>query len=356
MNIIANRNCTTIVNSDNTETIIRKCSKNPVEIKDLNTIVPLKVFKALYNNEDIIIKIIRPIDPSDTNNLRTADQKRRVIQRTLKEVDEIVTFSYNMDKWKLGPKVLDAFYILNESEPRVDQFIIMKRFPFNCEDILKDPNFEKKPEIIHQMISIIRSMIFDHGLYCMDIKPNNFIVSINPNMDVRMIDFDDCTVRLGHFNIANETEFFDIMLFQLYIYVLSYRLPFNTNNPTESGYGVENRGRDFLNAIFCKYFSSNMVENILKHTDNPYIHFHDYLVLAKASNVFDYQTNFRESLNAICSGSSSASGTLASSISASSTSVSTKKQKLSGFGSKRKYKRTKRNRKSYKKKKNSGHL
>jgi hypothetical protein len=127
-----------------------------------------------------------------------------------------------MSEVKLGPHVYESFYIQQEHTELFTQYLIMDYYPYDCLTFLirnqKNNNIVKT--VMKKMINVIYRMIFEHNLYCVDIKPHNFVIK-ESNLDVRMIDFggDYCYNTLDYLNL-NPYELYFVLIYQLSLFVL----------------------------------------------------------------------------------------------------------------------------------------
>ncbi len=162
-----------------------------------------------------------------------------------------ITYSYNMGIMGLGPKIYDAFYYIDKSK-KYRQVIIMDYYKYDGLSALKIANTQQSIDIVTQMINLIKQMIFVNGMYCVDIKPSNFIIN-ETLTDVKLIDFgsDWCTPE--KLMTDTEDDLFQLLLFQLSILIDDVTI-LNT---------------EMLGRIFCKYFSKNIINIIDKYYDDP---------------------------------------------------------------------------------------
>jgi hypothetical protein len=147
-------------------------------------------------------------------------------------LDEI-KYSYEMSALGIGPKVYDAFfYDINFSDikkypdlhaiyeqimknkysnfsPYADllkaskaktarrvlvQCLVMGHYEENCYDAAGSMSGSAVKQMLHQIKDLVAKQI-DIGLYCFDVKLNNFIINYDKHtgkMDTKMIDFDFC--------------------------------------------------------------------------------------------------------------------------------------------------------------------
>jgi len=186
-------------------------------------------------------------------------------------------FSYEMGQIGIGPKIYDAFlfpYVAKNTKLRFKQFIIMDYFQENGYKAILN-TMTKITEnsfisIIEEMIKLVQKMI-SYGLYCTDIKPENFVVrSINNKIEVKMIDFDSnfCKQKnniqtdLGKDINENIDDLYQMILIQLYAMIedIIYE-----KYPDKKLFG---RGKSYnhdkfyfvnvLKSIFCKYIKKDL--------------------------------------------------------------------------------------------------
>ncbi len=81
---------------------------------------------------------------------------------------------------KIGPELYDSFYTnnnLNNSSNYI-YYIFMEYFDSNCNLFLNDKNnsINDKKIVVFKMVSLIKNLIFDYNILCVDIKPHNFLI------------------------------------------------------------------------------------------------------------------------------------------------------------------------------------
>ena len=77
------------------------------------------------------------------------------------------------------------------------QVLIMEAADMSAADALDEKYPVKiKQSIVSQMINLIKQLIFEYGLHCIDIKPENFVYKVDNNK-VKIIDFgaDYCNLK-----------------------------------------------------------------------------------------------------------------------------------------------------------------
>ena len=136
----------------------------------------------------------------------------------------------------IGPKVYEAFYVLFPKE--VIQFIIMEPADTSSTEIYysKLP-MNLKIETTRRILELLHEQIYDHGMYCVDIKPGNFVVTYKNYFDVKMIDFgvDFCSFsdepeNLGKMykslgkvpGFSKKDLFFVIMMIQFILFISKF--------------------------------------------------------------------------------------------------------------------------------------
>lgn len=170
------------------------------------------------NNKQINLAIKKIIIPINSYS------KTEIMNKLFEEIE----YSYYMGEVDLAPKIYDSFYIQKYNE--IIQYIIMEPGMTSVEKILKDPLLEKnfKLQMIYEMIQLIERSIFDYDMYCIDIKPANFVVMIDNS--VKLIDFgrDFCKLNdTPFFNHIDKIEkrknfFFYLVIFQLMFMMNKY--------------------------------------------------------------------------------------------------------------------------------------
>jgi hypothetical protein len=196
----------------------------------------------------------------------------RSIDLFINEMNYEIEYSHLMAETGLGPVVYDAFYIRGPS--KMIQYIFMEPMEINGWDILSDYDYpdHKKQMIIDDMIDLLYFQIFEHSMYCIDIKPNNFVIK---NMEsekpiVKMIDFGADFCDLDHIppiiNDITQDEnsqkevLYVVLLIQLIITILKIVSKTKTkNNKIVMPF--------FEDSIFIKYVveQQEITKEILKH-------------------------------------------------------------------------------------------
>ena len=137
----------------------------------------------------------------------------------------------------------------------------------------KNLSDDSKVKISTEMINIVRRQIFDYNMYCLDIKPNNFVVNLHP-FKVRMIDFgaDWCTFDNLDELFENLPEIskkrrqillYLLILMQLYLFIKKW-----CNIPIKE---------PFMNdAIFSdRIVYQDELYKVLKYSNNLFRKYHD---------------------------------------------------------------------------------
>lgn len=253
--ILHNRVCTgNYPIRDNEQYILNDCMRKTIEINgDVGHVKQLelgdvvgegsfgRVYRAIasvafvwdqYNPFDVAVKIVK----------LSHDEK------DLASMDLEVKYSYEMGKLGLSPKLYDAFKYLHDK--RYYQIIIMQYFRYDGKEAILHAKKKQRIEIIKKMIHLVRKML-NNGLYCVDIKLRNFVVSENFK-EVRIIDFgpDWCTTHKP-IQMPKE-EIFHLLLFQLYSDIRGKNLI------------VEKT----LKPIFCNYVPRNLPKLLENYYNN----------------------------------------------------------------------------------------
>ncbi len=217
--LITNRKCVFKNKIENPDDLFKQCTK----FKDMRLIEHIGEgsFGSVYRGEttynskkiNVAVKLIR--NCSDEN---------------LIDLNLEINYSYNMGILGIGPLIYDAFYYKNQGEDKYEQIIVMEYYPYDGRVALQSVSIQNKKKIIKKMIDLVKQTIFEVKIYCVDLKPENFIV--NDNLDVKMIDFGtdwcvpDHLPTLDSFpaSVRNnpkiiklaENHLYQILIFQLY--------------------------------------------------------------------------------------------------------------------------------------------
>jgi hypothetical protein len=193
-----------------------KCFKNFEKLKKV-----IRVGSGQYN---IVYRVRAQNYPKDL--VIKVTQESNTNLRKLKQFNE---FEHIMSDLELGPKVHATHYIKDthtdskgHKRDIYDTVILMDYYPMSGADYKPRSQSEYNIVLIKSAM-ILKTMILKHGLYCIDIKPENFVVdpkgsAYGPDKkvipDTRMIDFDVfCSRRLP--KGVTPMDFYQLMLFQL---------------------------------------------------------------------------------------------------------------------------------------------
>jgi len=238
MTLYRNRNCPlnfyidlSILKDTNQSNLLNKCAKN-MDNFILTEIIGSGSSGTVWSGSCIFKEISKKRKRTQIDNVIEIAVKISIVSKDLFEKSFLeVDFNYYMSEIGLGPKIYDAFFIQDPKRSLyISQFIIMEPFDFNCSVALKNSTFNEKTIIVHKMINLLKSSIFDHDIFCSDIKPSNFVLKKLPNGDiiVKMIDFDAkyCLIKsedlfYGHrFPLdLKKNVFYFIELLQLYLFI-----------------------------------------------------------------------------------------------------------------------------------------
>lgn len=136
-----------------------------------------------------------------------------------------VRFSRDMGEAGIGPEIYFTFYTDNDGHGPYTQYLGMEYFDQTASDILfYEADNRIIREVVAQMISLIYRQIGEYGLYCTDIKPDNFVVRIDDGSQptVRMIDFGfpHCNMGIPQEMGVTPRTIFEMIILMLYFMVL----------------------------------------------------------------------------------------------------------------------------------------
>jgi len=197
----------------------------------------------------------------------------------LNELSTEVEYAYYMAEHQIGPKIYQAFYILQEQklfEPmRGQQYIIMENMDMDCHAYLTKKSYtdDQKKNIVQQIVDILHKQIFEIKLLCSDIKLANFVVNLNNgNHVVKEIDFSEEWCYLANdelFMPYITTEEYRLKVFYI---VHLIQLAYNIYTYTGINYTSTILGPIYQDPYFkdvCEYFRKNpdVIQTIYNDTD-----------------------------------------------------------------------------------------
>jgi predicted Ser/Thr protein kinase len=174
-----NRQCN--YNEKDINQILKKCAKNN-EIMSIPEIIGEGTYGKVY-----LVEIL-----NGDKEIKVAVKKITVSvddKDSRESIKNEIAYSVYMSRSNIGPKIYDAFY--TEDSNSFNQYIIMEHFEYDGDKFFKNRNIniDIKKEAFRQMIDLVKEQIYDYKLYCIDIKPSNFLISKKDQLKVRMIDF-----------------------------------------------------------------------------------------------------------------------------------------------------------------------
>lgn len=132
--------------------------------------------------------------------------------------------SYLMGSVGIGPIIYDSFFI--KKKDYINQYIFMELGDGSVADLLDEHNSTSMiivpfiKNAIEQMINITKEQIYKYDLYCSDIKPHNFIFTINDGcLKVKMIDFDDEFCKNSLSRKTTKNDFFALVIIQIFMMI-----------------------------------------------------------------------------------------------------------------------------------------
>ncbi len=241
--LTTNRRCTKINSFEKKHAVLHSCSIFP----------DIKLIKVLGEGSFGIVYLGEATYEGGSKKHQVAVKfiKEDLSDDDFEDLNLEISFSYNMGVLGLGPKIYDAFYIIDDND-KYKQVIIMDYYKHDGTDAFKVANKKQATEIIVQMIKLLKYMIFTNKMYCVDIKPANFIVNEKLD-DVKLIDFgsDWCTPQ--KLMTDSEEQLFQILIFQLYSLISKIYIALND---------------DELGEVFCRYFSDQLLPALEKYYNN----------------------------------------------------------------------------------------
>lgn len=140
------------------------------------------VYSAKYRDKNVAVKkiiteIVEPYEESYYIN----------------EIFNEVKYSKYMENSKIGPDIYRYFYIIytKNNKKYIITYIIMDKYDYSLHSFLISRSSEElKIKTIRKCMYLIYKQVYETSLFCIDIKPGNFVVRISSgNLDVKMIDF-----------------------------------------------------------------------------------------------------------------------------------------------------------------------
>jgi serine/threonine protein kinase len=151
--------------------------------------------------------------------IETEYEYKSEINEKIDDVLYEVEYSYHMASQNIGPQVYDAFYIINKQRGMIITYILMEAFDGSSEKIYEESLSIKQYQDIHQqMIDLLHEQIYDNHMYCVDIKPGNYVVKkVGNDFVTRIIDFGKDWCYLDEFPGEYDTidMFYFVILIQL---------------------------------------------------------------------------------------------------------------------------------------------
>lgn len=253
MSIVTNRRCMAQLPSKSTHSLLWACAPTDSQHEKiyeniiLTELIGKGAFGTVYLGQtkinDMPITVAVKIIKNEYNH------------KTFESLNDEITYSYMMGAQGLAPKIYDAFYFVDVSTLWYTQVIIMEYFEYSGADALEICySMDVINFLVTQMIELTKQMIFAHGMYCVDVKPGNFVVNDDLTV-VKMIDFgrDWCypNIKLESLG-ATEHSMFQILLFQLYCLI-------RKNVERNKRINVSSKDKaDLVKSIFCKYMSDDL--------------------------------------------------------------------------------------------------
>jgi hypothetical protein len=205
-------------------------------------------------------------------NIDDLEEKERIINEA--------QFSIDMANAKIGPKIYDAFYEVRESH--IFQYLIMEYYDHDGSSFMRSYiiSLSQKRMAFKMMIDLIYKQIYKEKLYCIDIKPINFVARIkNGFSDVKMIDFGAhyCNRNYIIFNDNIDLMYYMNVL-MLYISISNY----NKRHGNISSVLLENE--DFRNFVADKDLVRSCFQKAKESNDNEYSDIDQYFMFYRYTN------------------------------------------------------------------------
>lgn len=191
------------INKSEDNRIISQCIGNDIKLDLIGEIGRGGfgyVYLGLYseNNEPKMEVAVKKMIGTVSSNNKTFNKSSSNLDDFYKEVE----YSIFMANKGIGPKIYKAFYITDEEVVEEESnyfvkhfvlYIIMEKFDNSLEKFLdsKDVSKENKEIAIKMSMDLLKDQIYKVGLYCIDIKPGNYVVNLGSDgkLNVKMIDF-----------------------------------------------------------------------------------------------------------------------------------------------------------------------
>jgi len=169
--------------AENAENIIMNCPRKVKALK-LGSLLGSGSYGSVYEGTCVI----------ENKEIKVAVKIIRLnYKNALKDMSYEIKMSRYMAAANIGPKVYDAFYTIDNNDNNIiNQYIIMEYFESDGYNALRYGSFDitDKVSICEQMYNLYKKTVFKYGMFCSDIKPQNYVIRMEPKGPlVRMIDF-----------------------------------------------------------------------------------------------------------------------------------------------------------------------
>ncbi len=256
------------VNKNEDNRIISECIGNDIKI-DLKEKIGAGTFGYIYSalytdnitgfKKEVAVK--KMVGKVTSNNAKFHNSSS-----VLEDFEYEVKYSIDMANKRIGPIIYKAFYITDdnviEEEPNyfikyLVLYIIMEKFEYSLDSFLHSGSSTLQKETAVKMsMDLLKDQIYNSGLYCIDIKPGNYVVNQGNDGDdpvVKMIDFGADYCKNNVKELRSNNCILDYKKDTLYVYCLLQM--YEMLVPKRFSYVI------LSDPVFTEYFVNNRVSN-----------------------------------------------------------------------------------------------